>query len=608
MHKSLNKSVKPLFTRSFDSPPENRAGMRERHAERSGIIDVREPACMTQIGAGLTRDGVGKPMCRVLIADDEPKVLLLIRNLIEWEQLGLELVATANDGISALALIEAHRPDIVITDIRMPGHDGIELIGRAKALCPTIDFIIISGYRHFDYAQKAIRFGVEDYLLKPLKAVEINQTLRKMIDKYRLRDQARKREEDYSARLEDDARRRNDAFIAALLRDEAADVPADLATINRDYALAFVPGCFQGFVVKADIDAGSLNDNVRRLLQEKTSAVIRDALRAHCHACLLHAGRAGHTDDCAEYGLVNFDAAQKKPLRRALVGVIDALQAQGELFDRIKVTVGLGRQTDDPGQIARSCHEAAAAVSDRLIVGTGRIIDHAAGETPVDGGMFIGRVLTVELRRRLLQGIEILDAGEVFAAVDEIARRSVAQADLSGRAVLALFEEIRQTVSHALKGQNALDAWIDDAHRDALEKLGMCHAQRDVFALLASLATGCVEHVVERRRGESAKPIREAQKYIATHYAQPIGLEAISLRAGFNPTYFSALFKKETGMNFIDYLIDVRIREAKRLLADPRKTIADVAQEVGYSDVKHFSRVFTRSTGIQPSKYRKLYY
>jgi two-component system response regulator YesN len=77
---------------------------------------------------------------------------------------------------------------------------------------------------------------------------------------------------------------------------------------------------------------------------------------------------------------------------------------------------------------------------------------------------------------------------------------------------------------------------------------------------------------------------------------------------GFNPTYFSVVFKKETGMNFLEYLTDVRIREAKRLLSDPRKTIADVALEVGYNDVKHFSRVFTRSTGLHPSKYRKLYY
>ena len=103
-------------------------------------------------------------------------------------------MATANDGISALALIEELHPDIVITDIRMPGYDGIELIEKAKALNPRIDFIIISGYRHFNYAQKAIRFGVEDYLLKPLKALEINQTLRKMTEKYKERDRAKQRE------------------------------------------------------------------------------------------------------------------------------------------------------------------------------------------------------------------------------------------------------------------------------------------------------------------------------------------------------------------------------------------------------------------------------
>ena len=172
-------------------------------------------------------------MCRVIIADDEPKVLLLIRNLIQWEELGLELVATANDGISALDLIEELHPDIVITDIRMPGYDGIELIEKAKALDPRIDFIIISGYRHFNYAQKAIRFGVEDYLLKPLKALEINQTLRKMTEKYKERDKAKQREEQYSARIEDDAKKRQEQFIASLLAEKSdGAAPATVDSVN----------------------------------------------------------------------------------------------------------------------------------------------------------------------------------------------------------------------------------------------------------------------------------------------------------------------------------------------------------------------------------------
>ena len=99
------------------------------------------------------------------------------------------------------------------------------------------------------------------------------------------------------------------------------------------------------------------------------------------------------------------------------------------------------------------------------------------------------------------------------------------------------------------------------------------------------------------------------QKYIQDNFRNAISLESVSQKAGFNATYFSLLFKKETGMNFLEYLTE-SAHQGKRncLLADPRKAIADVAEEVGYSDVKHFSKLFTRSTGLHPSKFRKLYY
>jgi len=126
--------------------------------------------------------------------------------------------------------------------------------------------------------------------------------------------------------------------------------------------------------------------------------------------------------------------------------------------------------------------------------------------------------------------------------------------------------------------------------------------------LLGSYASSLITHVAARRKSENSKPIREAQKYIQENFGSAISLESISQKAGFNATYFSLLFKKETGMNFLEYLTDVRIKEGKLMLADPRKSIADVAEAVGYSDVKHFSKLFTRSTGIHPSKFRKLYY
>ena len=119
-------------------------------------------------------------MLKVVIADDEARILSLIRLLPDWDALGIEVVGTAGNGLEALALIERERPDILITDIRMPGCQGLELIERARRTVPDIEIIIISGYAHFEYAQTAIKLGVGDYLLKPIKKDELTATLSKL--------------------------------------------------------------------------------------------------------------------------------------------------------------------------------------------------------------------------------------------------------------------------------------------------------------------------------------------------------------------------------------------------------------------------------------------
>ena len=122
-------------------------------------------------------------MLKVVLADDENKILLLLQKLIDWKGLGYEIVGTANDGLRALELVREKRPHLLITDVRMPGCSGIELIQRAKELQPDLHFIIISGYRKFEYAQNALKYGVEDYLLKPLKQEELTGILLRLSDK-----------------------------------------------------------------------------------------------------------------------------------------------------------------------------------------------------------------------------------------------------------------------------------------------------------------------------------------------------------------------------------------------------------------------------------------
>ena len=117
---------------------------------------------------------------KVVIADDEERICQLIQALINWDSLEMEIAGMAHNGIEAFDVVQKVRPDILITDIRMPGLSGLELIEKVKAACPEVEIIIISGYAHFEYAQQAIRFGVGHYLLKPINKAELTETLEKL--------------------------------------------------------------------------------------------------------------------------------------------------------------------------------------------------------------------------------------------------------------------------------------------------------------------------------------------------------------------------------------------------------------------------------------------
>ena len=122
-------------------------------------------------------------MWKVIIVDDEPKVNLLLQKIVDWEELGFQIAGTAQDGICALELIRDELPDLVVTDIRMPGCDGMELIRQAKEMKEDITFIVVSGYKQFEYAHTALKYGVEDYLLKPVKADELTSLLKQIREK-----------------------------------------------------------------------------------------------------------------------------------------------------------------------------------------------------------------------------------------------------------------------------------------------------------------------------------------------------------------------------------------------------------------------------------------
>ena len=159
-------------------------------------------------------------MLKVLIADDEIKVSKLIQCLVQWDELGMEVIGTVNDGVKAYEMILEKQPDIVITDIRMPGMDGIELVEKVLGRVGSdrkVFFVIISGYSQFEYAQQAVKLGVEDYLLKPIKKKELEAVLHKILSKYSATANALEEKENLQNRLQRTQQKIKNSFLSELV-------------------------------------------------------------------------------------------------------------------------------------------------------------------------------------------------------------------------------------------------------------------------------------------------------------------------------------------------------------------------------------------------------
>ena len=195
-------------------------------------------------------------MLKVVIADDEKMICSLISQLLDWKALDIEIVGMAYTGIDAFEMIITKEPDIVISDIRMPGYDGLELIKRIKEAGIEAEFVMISGFKQFEYAQNAMKYGVKYYLLKPIeeeKLLEIIQEIKETIQKKKAHDIYEKELKLEVKEARDKMKKR---FLTSILSQQNFETEgtADHQTINTEYNTSFKEGIFQAVFVKLDTE------------------------------------------------------------------------------------------------------------------------------------------------------------------------------------------------------------------------------------------------------------------------------------------------------------------------------------------------------------------
>ena len=533
-------------------------------------------------------------MLKMIIVEDEHRILQLIKKLVQWDALGIENAGEAENGLAALVLIQAQRPDIVITDIRMPGMDGLELVRRTQELGLDIKFIFVSGHKQFEYAQQAVRYGVAEYLVKPINKIELNNILSRLVNRC-LEESGRLEKE----RLMENQLTRNREmlhlqFLQSLLAEPNLTILANIDECNTRYQIHFANGYFQALALQVDRLSPEVDNGNLILVAERIRDIAQDILKPQCIDLVCQ------TIDSQVFGLVNLE---RPDAIKAPIGVLfEEARKYVDRYSNLALAIGVGAVETECSSIQNSLRASIDILSARLVLGTNRIFESASLKFQF---IPVKRILTGEREMEFVRLVEMLDQENLKQWMDGIFAETAAL-DLAHPKI---YYEICAEIYRWFE-ETVVRLGLQEESTFNKESANLFIRAISVAELLSILETAILEKVkqyLESKRIQDAKPIRMAKQFVQDHYNEPIGLEDVAREIHYNPVYFSTLFKQEVGTNFSDYLIGFRVEKAKDLLKNTSLPLVEISEQVGYRDAKYFSKMFSKIVGINPKEYRRLY-
>ncbi|SMP63449.1 response regulator transcription factor [Anoxynatronum buryatiense] len=535
-------------------------------------------------------------MVRVIIADDEVRICQLIIKLIEWEKHEMCLVGTAHNGVEALALVEKEKPDIVITDIRMPGCDGLEMIEKIKKIRNDVEFIIISGYGEFEYAKKAIALGVQEYLLKPINQNELLKSLMKVITCVNKKNDQIDLEKDYVMMLKDDVSKTRQSFLNDLMFINARSYHEHrLCEINETYHFNFREGLFGVACIKIDQESENGSLSLQNLMDEMTARLTASIQN------LVYEGEVVRKQRTL-YLIMNYSSEQKNNMEEELNQILEQSNQMEGRKQGFVVTIAIGEEKGDLNGLVESLGSASQLVEDRIVTGRGSVImpKHQMMDQAVVDHLYH------RFSKKFIPKIEHLDLEGIERAIGAF-KKEIEQVPISGAYLKQMVQETLHLYEMTMKSSHSHFSTAIEHENVLIRRLEQASSVDELFEALSFHITTSISAFIEDGSRSGLKSIRQAKKYIEENYMNQLTLEEVGTHIGFNACYFSSVFKKETGSSFVEYLSKTRIEKAKALLKESDLRILDVSLMVGYNDVKYFTKSFKKHTGLQPNEYRKIF-
>lgn len=523
----------------------------------------------------------------VLLVDDEEEVIQVIMKKINWEGLGFSVIGYANNGVKAFEMVEEFQPDVVMTDIKMPYMDGMELAGRIKEEFPATKLLIFTGFDEFEYAKEAVHLEVEEYILKPVNSLELTNVFTQLKIKLDQEISEKRNTEILQKYYMESLPLLQANFYSTLI--EGRIMEGDLPKYIEDYQIS-LKGPFFCCVV--------IHTSSRQVPKNMNPVLLATSVQKQAMERL---GGKWHPKYFSYLGNTVMIAQLKNENEVSdLTDECDRFCRYASRMIGAVVIIGVGQVCRDILELSQSYNGAREAVSYRAIYGACRAInikEIAPSET--------GRAVTAndaELSE-LFKKIRIGSPQDVTEAVDKyMDRMSFPDKSLQYHHI-AVMEMVSALYRFVSNNDLVVEEFSGDTRQLYSNLLDLEPEALRKWLLDISLLFR--ENLMNARSRSSKSFVFRAKEYIDNHYfEEELSLDSICDLLGVSNSYFSTIFKKETGQSFIGYLTSYRMEKAAHLLLETAEKSYMIAKSVGYADPNYFSYVFKRQFGVSPSKYR----
>ena len=529
------------------------------------------------------KKGISMEQYKVILVDDEVEVIDIMKQKIRWNDLGFDVVGSATNGVKALELVEKLQPDVVLTDIKMPYMDGLELARKLNQDYPNIYIMLCTGFDEFEYAKEAVHLEIKEYMLKPISATELSDSLVKLkntLDKEREEKLNVKKLEDY---FQEVLPKLQSNFFISLIEGRVGE--EDYERFLQNYRVDMKGPLFCCIIFHTS--ENDVPDGMNPLLLSMSvEREVKQRLTENCN--------------CQEFIYMGNTILIMELHSEEETDSCDRFCRWAWRIMGAAVTAGIGTVCNSLHDISISYEGAREAVSYRVLYGTKRAIN-IAEIVPKESKKTVP--LEETRMQDLFRAIHVGDQEEIRKEAIKEIEKLHKNADTISQYNLATMEIVSGFFKFC--ANNSMD--FNDISGN-VQNLYERVTQLDETSMtnwIINMSTAISEKLKSTRNSTSRRMITDAQNIVKQRYMEPdISLDEVCADLGVSNSYFSSIFKKETGQPFVTYLTDYRMDRAEELVLNTDEKSYKIAEKVGYQDANYFSYVFKKKFGVSPSKYR----